>query len=74
MFMKLYIFTFGIHHELSDRYQGIYATDETAATKLMFKCHGKNWSTCYTEENFQQLQSRGMFKELKPLKPIKQEV
>ena len=73
MFMKLYIFTFGIHHELSDRYQGIYATDETAATKLMFKYHGKNWSACYTEDEFQQLQNRGMFRGLKPLKAIRQE-
>ncbi len=72
--MKLYIFTFGIHHELSDRYQGIYATDETAATNLMFKQHGRNWSSCYTEEEFQQAHRRGLYKELKPLNAIRQEV
>lgn len=73
MFLKLYICTFGRGHDLSNRYQGIYATDETAATKLMFKYHGKNWSTCYAEEEFQQAQRRGMFRNLRPLQPIKQE-
>ncbi len=73
MFLKLYIFTFGIHHDLSERYQGIYATDETAATKEMFKYHGKNWSACYTEEEFKNAQRKGMFRDLRPLKAIRQE-
>jgi len=73
VFMKLYIFTFGIGPDLSDKYQGIYATDEVTATKLMFKHHGKKWMTCYEEEKFSQLQRRGILSALRPLEPIKQE-
>lgn len=73
MFLKLYIFTFGRGHNLSNRYQGVYASDIKSAVKEMLKLHGENWATCYTEEEFVKSLNKGLFRSLKPLKPITQE-
>lgn len=68
--MNLYICTFGISSELSDKFQPIVADDKRQAELKMFQVHGRHWANCYTESEFDQSLEQGIFKELKPLKTI----
>lgn len=65
-----FYFTFGISHELRGRYQLIKARNEYEAYQEMFKAHGKKWAFCYSEEKWRERVESGIFRRLKPLKPI----
>jgi len=50
--MEKYYFTFGCHHELSDRVQPILAPNLKLAMIKMFELHGRNWAIDYTREEY----------------------
>lgn len=68
--MKNFYFTFGNGHEQSGYFQLISASTSAAATKIMHYYYGKNWSCGYTEEDFKEALSEGIFTDLKPLVPL----
>ena len=68
--MNLYICTFGIGSELSDKFQPIVAKDKRQAELTMMLNHGRHWANCYTESEFDYSKEQGIFLDLKPLKTI----
>lgn len=54
MEMNKFYFTFGCHHELSDKVQPIVAQNMKQAMKCMFVLHGKDWALDYTSEEYNQ--------------------
>lgn len=83
--MQRYYFTFGSKHvlprtelfkghelqgwSLGNHYVKIEAKDQSEARQVMFGIFGDKWSSCYTEETFQQMIKYNL-KELVVIKPI----
>lgn len=68
--MKQFIGTFGIGHELGDRYQPITAPDLIEAQKEMHLIYGTEYAFIYTKEHFEGSKEKGFFRYLKPLQAI----
>ena len=69
--MDKFIGTFGIGHELHDKYQPIEAESPTEAYKLMLGAHGKSFDFVYKQEVFNRKQIIGFFSDLEPLPVLK---
>jgi len=69
-----FIGTFGIGHELHDRYQPIEAESSMEAYKLMLGAYGKSFAFVYKEKDFERKQMIGFFSDLEPLPVLKKEM
>lgn len=67
---RMFMFTFGIHHELANRCQPIIASNMEQAEKEIFKFYGRNFSSGYPFEVFERHVKRGVFTDLIPLKTM----
>ena len=72
--MEKFIGTFGIGHELHDKYQPIEAESSMEAYKLMLGAYGKSFAFVYKQRDFNRKQMIGFFKDLEPLPTIKRSV
>lgn len=72
--MNNYYFTFGIGHELAKYFQPIIADSIDKATKVMLAQHGTEWSNGYTQEDFHEALSNGVFTDLEALEWLQQTI
>lgn len=68
--MNRYVGTFGIGHELGQRYQPISAPGLIEAQRAMRSVYGTDYAFLYTQEQFNQSKSNGYFKNLRPLQTL----
>jgi len=72
--MEKFIGTFGIGHELHDKYQPIEAANIAEAHALMYSRYGKKFAFVYRHDIFNRKQIIGFFKDLEPLPVLKKEM